>query len=62
LLLLFLTRSTMTITWNASCEDILLLEDFLDCAWMDFDSVSMGVFVGVVDGVFWKYTGWANED
>ncbi len=52
----------MTITPNASREDILLLEDFFDCARMDFDAVSAGVSVDVVDNVFWKYTGWANED
>jgi hypothetical protein len=52
----------MTITRDASREDILLMEDFLECAQMHFDSISAGVSVDIVDEVFFKYTRYANED
>jgi hypothetical protein len=53
----------MTVTQNASRDDILLMEDFLDCAKIEFDAIpAAGVAVSVVDEMFSKYVGYAAED
>ncbi len=50
--LLFLIRFTITVLQNASCDDILLMKDFLDCAKIEFDAIPAGVGVSVVDTMF----------
>ena len=50
----------MTVLHPASWHDVIFMEDFLEDALEDFDRICEGVYVSVVDVVFYRWQGWAT--
>ncbi len=51
----------MTVLQPASWHDVLFLEDFLECASAAFNTIPVGVSVSVVDAMFRRWVGFAEE-